>query len=143
MISTPRPHTVGAPGYRQELPCAPESAVRARRLIKAALCTWTLSRLAEDGTVVVSELVGNAVRHTRGKPLVVSIVRVGAAQVRIAVSDRSTAEPVERTPHDEDTDGRGLLVVAALADRWGTERRRDGKVVWADLSPGPGRGALS
>ncbi|WP_256103817.1 ATP-binding protein [Streptomyces sp. ODS05-4] len=130
----PKPHAVGSPGYSQTLPCLPESAARARRLVRAAFATWSLTCLVENGTLIVSELVGNAVQHSGGTALTVSVTRVGPARVRIAVTDRASAVPVARVPSDDDTGGRGLLLVAALADRWHTEHRPCGKTVWAELA---------
>lgn len=60
--------------------------------------------------------------------------------VRLEVSDtRSERLPEARPPQDpaDDESGRGLLLVGALAERWGVEPRSPGKCVWADVRPSP------
>jgi anti-sigma regulatory factor (Ser/Thr protein kinase) len=86
----------------------------------------------EDLTLVVSELVTNAVVHGAGE--VVLDVTVAEDRVRVEVAD---AEPVLATPPPVPFDGdsgRGLLLVSRLARRWGVRREAHGKVVWADLA---------
>ncbi|MEU9533543.1 ATP-binding protein [Streptomyces sp. NPDC048213] len=127
----------GTPGYSQTLPRKAESAAVARRLVEAALGCWGLGALADDGASIVSELVANAVRHARRESIRVVVERVTERTVRVAVTDFSRKPPVECRAGDGDEGGRGLLLVAALASDWGTDTRRWGKVVWADLE---GRG---
>lgn len=56
----------GHPVYSETMPCTPESTGTARRLIRTALGAWGLEHLAEDGALVVTELVANAAQHTNG-----------------------------------------------------------------------------
>lgn len=134
-MATIRPHMIGAPGYSVTLPRTAESARAARRLVRTALQTWTFGQpLIEDGELVVSELVANAVRHSGLRCIRVVVDRVGDQRVRIAVSDRSRKEPVPYEAIEDDEGGRGLFLVAAHAHAWGTEPRAWGKVVWAELS---------
>lgn len=58
--------------------------------------------------------------------------------LRIAVVDGSSVRPVVRELEKEQPRGRGLLLVQAIADRWGSEDHRGGKRVWFELAP-PGR----
>jgi anti-sigma regulatory factor (Ser/Thr protein kinase) len=82
--------------------------------------------------LLVSELVTNAVRHA-GSPLTVA-VSIGRAAVRVEVRDRSPRLPALREQHKaEDEWGRGLVLVDALANRWGAERLPSGKRVWFEL----------
>lgn len=106
----------------------------ARGLVRVALAAWGLDELAEDGALVVSELAGNAVRHTRCRNVGVAVVRTGAGTVRICVTDRSHARPVPRRAGDGEVCGRGLLVVEVLTARWGTDALPRGKRVWGELS---------
>jgi two-component sensor histidine kinase len=82
--------------------------------------------------LVVSELVGNAVRH--GRPPVVMRLRQAGSGVRVDVHDD---EPTVQTPGDPSSDaesGRGLLLVDAVAAESGIEQvEGDGKVVWATI----------
>jgi anti-sigma regulatory factor (Ser/Thr protein kinase) len=87
----------------------------------------------DDLRLVVSELVTNAVLHsglTQTEPITVRI-KVLAGRVRVEVLDAGFAFPeVLRRPTDRH--GRGLSIVARLADRWGTESRPETRV-WAEL----------
>ncbi|WP_455356364.1 ATP-binding protein [Streptomyces sp. SYSU K217416] len=129
-----RPHAIGAPGYSETLPCEEKSASRARRLITAVLNTWGLDCLDGAATVIVSDLATNAIAHGRCHSFRVGITLVTPGRVRVAVSDRSTSDPEPREPSEDEESGRGLLLVASLADRWGVDRRSWGKVVWAELA---------
>src|SRR4051812_37753458 len=61
VMATPRP--TGHPGYSETLDRVPESAAVARRLVRTALTAWGLEDLIEDATLVITELVSNAVDH--------------------------------------------------------------------------------
>jgi anti-sigma regulatory factor (Ser/Thr protein kinase) len=96
---------------------------------------------ADDIRVCVSELATNALRHTPAGHLF--LVRVLAQEhlVHVEVHDAGDGEPHVCSPADTDDRGRGLLLVAALADDWGTaDRNGPGKVVWAAFKV-PGRAA--
>ncbi|MEU9398940.1 ATP-binding protein [Streptomyces sp. NPDC048242] len=131
VTTTSRP--TGHPGYSETLPREPESAATARRLVRAACAAWGLHGAAENGALVVSELVANAVRHARRDSIRVVVERVAPGTVRVAVADFSRALPEPCTPKDDEEGGRGLTLVAALASNWGADERRWGKVVWAEL----------
>ncbi|MDT0377204.1 ATP-binding protein [Streptomyces sp. DSM 42041] len=127
------PSSTGAPSYTESLPRVPASAGRARRLVGDALATWYLAALQPDAELVVSELVTNAVEHARADVIRVTITRLAAGAVRIGVIDKDCGEPSPRAAGPRDEDGRGLVIVGALAVRWGVDRMRWGKRVWADL----------
>jgi anti-sigma regulatory factor (Ser/Thr protein kinase) len=134
MITTPRPSHSGHPAYTQPLPCVAPSAGEARRLVRTALAVWGLEALTDEAELVVSELVGNAVRHTRCRLIHVSVARPAQGTVRIAVADTSDAKPVPADAAADETTGRGLLLVAALSARWGTDPLPRGKRIWAELA---------
>lgn len=123
----------GRPAYSQTMLCQAESARHARRLVSSALNTWGLSRLADSATLAVSELVGNAVAHSRCHNIRVTVSRVGPLRVQVAVIDKSRHRPAPHTAAASDEHGRGLLVLDAISDRWGTDPRPWGKRVWAQL----------
>ncbi|MEU2792184.1 ATP-binding protein [Streptomyces sp. NPDC007100] len=131
IVTTSRP--TGSPGYTETLPRIPESAATARRLVRVAVAVWGLEELAEDGALVVSELVSNAVRYARCRSIRVSVARPGADRVRIGVVDKSVKLPGLREPDGEDARGRGLSLVAGLAVAWGADPLPWGKRVWAEL----------
>lgn len=105
----------------------------ARRLVRAALAVWALDELADNGALLVSELVSNAVRHARRASVRVIVERTAQWTVRIAVADLSRIRPVLSLPELSEEEGRGLLLVTAMATRWGCDERGWGKIVWAEL----------
>jgi anti-sigma regulatory factor (Ser/Thr protein kinase) len=82
--------------------------------------------------LVVSELMGNAVRH--GRPPVSCTVIADGADVIVSVDDADPTPlvaPRRRTVDDQDEGGRGLRIVAGLARLWGSATTSKGKRVWA------------
>ncbi|MFF0560213.1 ATP-binding protein [Streptomyces sp. NPDC004266] len=127
----------GHPAYSQSLPREARSAAVARRLVRTALTVWGLDSLTEDATLVITELVSNAVDHGRLPSIRVIVSRPSTHRVRLGVVDRSRAAPTMRTAPDGDGPrGRGLLLIDALTEEWGTELYRWGKQVWAELREG-------
>lgn len=122
-----------------KLPRQAESAGAARRLVREALARWEMEGLAEDGAVVVTELVANTVHHTRCRSIQVTVARIGVHRIRLTVRDTSCAVPrIRRTGGAEVRGaGRGLALVEALAVRWGTDLHAEGKSVWAELDAAP------
>jgi anti-sigma regulatory factor (Ser/Thr protein kinase) len=122
-----------APGELSTVfPSVAPSAASARRFVGTALERWGCSEdLIERVLLLTSELVTNAYRHA-GSETRLSI-RCDDDCIRIEVRD-SGPGTVRLRPLDRDrTDGRGLHIVDALADRWGHHSDGDGKVVWFEL----------
>ncbi|MEU0834829.1 ATP-binding protein [Streptomyces sp. NPDC005969] len=115
----------------------------ARRLAAERLDAWGIpygSHVHDVLTLIVAELSANAVRHGRvaGRDFRLRLSAEGAT-LRVEVTDsRGESIPALKEPSDLDA-GRGLLLVAALADRWGWYPSVDGpgKTVWAVLDVGP------
>lgn len=108
----------------------------ARRELGTALTAWGLGELEDSASLVLTELLSNAVRHARvsGRQIETRFVAQPDG-LRIEVHDASPDPPEPRTPEPESCGGRGLILVDALADNWGvSERNGPGKIVWADLS---------
>ena len=134
MIVSARPHHTGHPGYSETLPGLEESAESARKLVRTALAAWHLEDLTDTAILLVSELVTNAVKHTSSRAIRVVITRPSERFVRIGVVDKARVLPELAKPGDDLlTSGRGLLLVDALAERWGADLYRWGKQVWAEL----------
>ncbi|WP_439957806.1 ATP-binding protein [Micromonospora echinofusca] len=124
------------------VPHHPRGARLARHRLADELTGVVPPDLLADLVAVLAELVGNAVRHA--EPLPGAVVRVawrvgpaaaGAASVQIRVTDGgAVATPRIRAAGPTAADGRGLHIVAALADRWGVERDGLGQSVWAEFS---------
>ena len=114
----------------------PESIPAARHFLSGLLRSWRMPELVGgELELLTSELATNATRHARSSFTV--IVRYDGAAVRVEVGDGSRALPVVRTPAPEDVNGRGMVLVEALADRWGVVPTLEGKRVWIerDLPP--------
>ncbi|MEV0010116.1 ATP-binding protein [Streptomyces sp. NPDC047973] len=86
--------------------------------------------------LLLSELVTNALIHTRNGAVVT--VTTAAGRVRVEVRDFVPGqEPAPYVPNaDDGTHGRGLLLVQNLADSWGVTAQALGKVVWFELGGG-------
>ena len=113
----------------------PQSARRARHLVRDKLADWDLDVLAEASELVVTELVANAVATGCQTRMLVTIRRTAEDAVRICVRDGSRTLPVvvDADPYDET--GRGMhLVVALTGGAWGAQLDSCGKTVFADLS---------
>ncbi|HET8581702.1 MAG TPA: SpoIIE family protein phosphatase [Jatrophihabitans sp.] len=105
------------------------SVAAAREFTATTLREWAVAeQVAEDAVLAVSELVTNAVVH--GRPPVELRLHRTAEHVRIEVLDGSAVTPRELDATPEDEHGRGLRIVAALAEQWGSRRTDDGKSVW-------------
>lgn len=134
MTVTATSHPTGHPGYSETLPRQPESAAAARRLVRTALAAWNLEDQIDAATVIITELVSNAVNHSRLPSIRVIVSRPTEYRVRLGVVDRSKVIPMMRTDSNGDQiRGRGLLLVDALTDLWGTDLYHWGKQVWGEL----------
>ncbi|GGY05486.1 ATP-binding protein [Streptomyces anandii] len=116
------------------LPSRPESAATARRLAQVVvLRQWGLSpKLTEDVVLLVSELVGNAVRHTGARVFGLRMRR-RRGWIRVEVRDPSRGLPCLMPVQELDVSGRGLFLVDKLADRWGVDLLPRGKTTWFEM----------
>lgn len=134
MTVTAKPRPTGHPAYSEILPREPESAAIARRLVRTALAAWGLEDRVDDATVVITELVSNAVDHGQLSLIRVIVSRPTEKWLRLGVVDRSKAVPMMRTDSNGDQlRGRGLVIVNSLTERWGTDLYRWGKQVWGEM----------
>ncbi|WP_078891972.1 ATP-binding protein [Streptomyces sp. NRRL S-350] len=116
------------------LPYEPQSAAEARRLVRTTLRSWGLEDLVEAGELIVSELVGNAVRTGCRRRMTVTVERITGRCVRISVSDGSRALPCLIEAGTSAESGRGLALVHHLTGgHWGASLEGLGKTVHADL----------
>ncbi|WP_281910343.1 ATP-binding protein [Streptomyces olivaceus] len=128
--------------FAQRFSATRRGARLARRLATHQLALWHLpygSPASDTITLVVSELAANAALHgcVPGRDFELRLVYDRSAGfVRVEVSDTHPELPAPTTrPAADDEGGRGLLLVAAVADRWGVERRTGpGKTVWAECA---------
>ncbi|MGQ4726590.1 ATP-binding protein [Streptomyces sp. Ju416(a)] len=135
----------------------PGGVPEARHRVQEAMRAWgEPAERIEAAALIVTELVTNAVQHTSTRRIRCRLLR-STEGVRICVWNRGRARipapaspadsaglPVGRVPAAADLeddealarlseDGRGLLLVDALAARWGTRAALAGRLVWADL----------
>jgi anti-sigma regulatory factor (Ser/Thr protein kinase) len=118
------------------VPHATDSAALVRQRIGDDLARRGVSAESIDEvTLVATELIGNAVRHTAAidaAGLGVDWTLDGGG-VTVQVADPSSAPPVRRRPDPTQPGGRGLCIVDALCDDWGVQRLGSGKQVWAHV----------
>lgn len=131
--ATPKP-------VHRRFPGLPSQIAYARRFVARQLAT---SPELTTATLLTSELATNAIRHSAsgchtGKFEVWVEQAPGWARVEVRDLGRATEapRPQHRDPHDTAEHGRGLDLVEALATKWGTEPRGDGRgrQVWFELA---------
>lgn len=111
------------------LPNEPGSAAAARRLVAAQLGEWHLEELAFSTQLIASELVTNAVRYSTG-PAHLRLIH--DRTLICEVTDTSNAAPHVRHAEDDDEGGRGLYLIAHMAQHWGARRTVRGKTIWTE-----------
>lgn len=109
---------------------APATAREQLRLFAGDLSDATV----DDAAVMVSELVTNAVVH--GRPEITLELWLTADRLTVAVGDLGEGMPASAVPRLRQGSGRGLIIVDALATRWGVSwpLKRGGKDVWFELA---------
>ncbi|WP_406449775.1 ATP-binding protein [Streptomyces sp. NBC_00876] len=121
------------PVYRADFAMGEHSVRHLRRIVRLYLKGWGLMAVADAAELAIGELITNVVRHVPGRRCQTLIFRLpDGAGVRVEVADGCPGLPVVAEGDVLDEDGRGLLLVAAVTDKWGVETRRDGggKTVW-------------
>lgn len=115
----------------------PRAARAARQFLREELAAWDVAgELGDVAVLCLSELVTNAVMHT-GTPSQLRVT-LGEDVLTLAVRDQGAVAPDVATP-TSDADplrvhGRGLLVIDALARRWGVDHDEVGTTVWVELA---------
>ena len=117
------------------LPPVPASAREARRLVREVLAEVGETAAADSAELAVSELVSNAILHAA--TTVELRIEVTEQAVTVWVQDGHPRLPAPRDSSTEATTGRGLTIVAALADEHGVDLQPPtGKAVWFRLRRG-------
>ncbi|MFF7902715.1 ATP-binding protein [Streptomyces sp. NPDC088817] len=145
LAGTTTPEEGVAPDSRHfaaQFAATPRGARLARRLAVRHMEEWGYPPDSDTScaiALVVGELVANAVRHGRapGHEFALGLaLDATAGLMRVEVADASAKHPPATAPsaHPDGESGRGLLLVDALALRWGwTPRHPVGKTVWAEV----------
>lgn len=134
MISLRRPRLL-----QLAVPAHPSCAAGVRRTVAAHLVRWELSAILDDAVLATDELFANAVRHASADPAdtVAVVLEYSERELRVTLADPSPAPPRPRSVGSGAESGRGLSIVAALADDWGTDPPEPGDVgkrVWFSLA---------
>ncbi|MFI1168725.1 SpoIIE family protein phosphatase [Streptomyces sp. NPDC020801] len=107
----------------------PAEVPRVRAAVTEHLKKWDLVEQVPTTELIVSELVTNAIRYG-GAPIRLQLIRDHT--LICEVTDGSSTSPRLRRARTTDEGGRGLFLVAQLAERWGTRYTADGKVIWTE-----------
>ncbi|MBB4901325.1 serine phosphatase RsbU (regulator of sigma subunit)/PAS domain-containing protein/anti-sigma regulatory factor (Ser/Thr protein kinase) [Streptomyces griseostramineus] len=116
------------------VPSDPAAVAEVRAAVTRKLAEWGLDELTFTTELILSELVTNAIRYG-GAPIRVRMLH--DRNLICEVYDSSSTSPHLRYATMTDEGGRGLFLVAQLAERWGTRYLPAGKVIWAE-QPLPG-----
>ncbi len=116
-----------------EVPADPAAVAQTRDRIGRQLARWDLDELVFSTELILSELVTNAIRYATG-PIRVRLLR--DRTLICEVSDGSSTSPHMTYAAATDEGGRGLFLVAQLAERWGTRYLATGKIIWAEQAIG-------
>ncbi|MFJ8026130.1 SpoIIE family protein phosphatase [Streptomyces sp. NPDC096311] len=111
------------------LPRDPAAVAGARKVAVEQVAAWGLDETAFATELIVSELVTNAIRYGEA-PIRLRLIR--DATLICEVSDGSSTAPHLRRARIFDEGGRGLLLVAQVAERWGSRQTPTGKTIWAE-----------
>ncbi|MFE7352320.1 SpoIIE family protein phosphatase [Streptomyces sp. NPDC057543] len=107
----------------------PKAASLARSHVREQLSAWGLDDLTYTTELLASELVGNVVRHAKGP---VGLRLLHGAELTCEVFDGSLTMPRIRRAADTDEGGRGLQLITALSQRWGSRYTAKGKCIWTE-----------
>ncbi len=117
--------------YRAEFAVGEHSARHLRRILRLYLVGSGLAGVCDAAELALTELVANVVRHVPGRRCRVCFL-FEPGGVRVEVSDDCPGLPARGGGDGLGEGGRGLVIVDAVADRWGVTVRPDGrgKTVW-------------
>ncbi|MCX4666222.1 ATP-binding protein [Streptomyces sp. NBC_01381] len=130
--------------YTLSIPNDPRAVTICRRTLRLVLTLHGLPHLTEAAELVATELVANAVQHTKG-PAAIRL-RWSAPTLRIGVWDTDPRPPAPApfatTPNLALTSGRGLTLVEECTEKWGWYAQgsgsqlhySNGKFVWCELT---------
>lgn len=110
----------------------PQHVAGGRRFVRDTLDAWNQAELAPTACLLVSELLTNAMRHT-SEPIGLRLHHT-EHEIIAEISDDHPQLPRRTLTAPADEDGRGLTLVEALADRWGSLPANGSKIVWFALA---------
>jgi hypothetical protein len=119
--------------YGTDFTLGEHSARHLRRILRIYLTAWQMAELCDPACLALTELVANVVRHTPDRRAAVLMSRRPDGRgVRVEVTDTCLRPPMSAAADELAEDGRGVLLVDAVTDRWGWTPLPDrpGKTVW-------------
>ncbi|MFI6039412.1 ATP-binding protein [Streptomyces sp. NPDC051315] len=124
--------------YSLYIPTDPRAVTVSRRTLRLILTLHDLAHLADTAELLASELISNAVLHTKGPACLRVRHRDGVLRIGAWDADPEPPEPPGRLEALADAEsGRGFALVRACADVWGwqplSRMGRRGKLVWCEL----------
>jgi anti-sigma regulatory factor (Ser/Thr protein kinase) len=126
------PRSVTPAGATRTFARRAEEVPAARRFVRDVLAGHPG---CSDAELLACELVTNAVQHaTDAARVTVAVMRLGTVVHVDVIDDGCTGLPQWRQACGYDEDGRGFLLVNALAERWGFLRERSGTCVWFEIA---------
>ncbi len=119
---------------RLHLPADTTCAAHARCIVRETLHSWGLDSFEPTASLLATEMATNAFLHAGGASML--MLSVDSTRLRIDVTDHvPESDPRRVDAGDLSENGRGLALVASIADRWGVRRsrREHTKTVWCEL----------
>jgi PAS domain S-box-containing protein len=110
----------------------PAAVAPVRKGVCDRLSVWGMYDEVYAAELIASELVTNAIRYGSA-PITLRLIR--DRMLICEVSDGSSTAPHLRRARDWEEGGRGLMLVAQMAHRWGTRHGLTGKTIWAEIPP--------
>jgi hypothetical protein len=117
---------------RVHLTPGPAAAAEARGQVRAVICAWRIPVDPDIAVLLTSDLVTNVIRHVPDETVTLAI-RCALGHLRVDVHGTPRSVPVQGGPFDAETE-RGLILVAALSDAWGSYRTPAGRAVYFALA---------
>lgn len=118
---------------RISLTSGPAAAAQARSRVRAAIRDWDVPVDEPTAALLTSELVTNAIRHGKGK-IIMLVINCDCVQLRVDVHDTSRSVPVQKDACACDETGRGLMLLSHLSTDWGYYPTVKGKAVYFTLA---------
>jgi serine phosphatase RsbU (regulator of sigma subunit)/PAS domain-containing protein len=112
-----------------DVPPDPAAVADIRAAVMRQLDEWDLAEVAFTTELILSELITNGIRYA-SPPIRVRLLR--DRKLICEVSDASSTAPHLRYAAGLDEGGRGLFLVAQMAERWGTRYTPTGKIIWTE-----------
>ncbi|MFE7897447.1 ATP-binding protein [Streptomyces sp. NPDC057424] len=128
-------HEVTEPGLRCVLPfeAVPTEVRLLRRATVQQLVRWGATVASGEAELLVTELATNVLKHVGEGALATLILEWTGERLRLEVHDKSPVVPKIRAAACGDECGRGLHLLAAMTEDWGTVLTAGGKAVWCEI----------